>query len=222
VPGGTVLIGRAADEPGFAFDNERPGRSVTLAGFEIDAQPLSAGDFLRFVDAGGYDDPAHWPGAAGAWRDSDRRRHPLYWQAAPPGAGHAWEQRWFDRLQPLDPALPLVHVNAFEAQAYCHWAGRRLPSAAQWEHAAALASDDGFDWGASVWEWTADAFEPYPGFVAGAYKDYSAPWFGSHRELRGGAFATHPRMHDRHYRNFFMPQRADVFAGFRTVALEPT
>jgi EgtB-related family protein len=70
-----------------------------------------------------------------------------------------------------------------------------------------------------VWEWTADAFQPYPGFAPGPYRDYSAPWFGNHRELRGGAFATHPRMHDLRYRNFFMPQRSDVFAGFRTTAL---
>jgi EgtB-related family protein len=77
----------------------------------------------------------------------------------------------------------------------------------------------GFHWGRSVWEWTADAFLPYPGFTPGPYRDYSQPWFGNHRELRGGAFATETRMHNPRYRNFFMPHRSDIFAGFRTVAL---
>ncbi|HEX2010087.1 MAG TPA: SUMF1/EgtB/PvdO family nonheme iron enzyme, partial [Roseateles sp.] len=107
----------------------------------------------------------------------------------------------------------------YEAEAYCAWAGRRLPSAAQWEHAACSRADAAdFGWGRSVWEWTAQAFQPYEGFAPGPYRDYSQPWFGSHRELRGGAFASHERLHHPRYRNFFMPQRADVFAGFRTVA----
>ena len=108
----------------------------------------------------------------------------------------------------------MIHVNAFEAEAYCQWVKRRLPSAAEWECAAPHIG-----WGRSVWEWTADAFQPYPGFTPGPYREYSAPWFGDHRELRGGAFATHARMHDPRYRNFFQPQRSDVFAGFRSVAL---
>jgi ergothioneine biosynthesis protein EgtB len=211
VRGGAVQIGWPAGRRGFAFDNEQPGHVVELASFEIDAQPLTAGQFLRFVEAGGYDEPACWPGDAGAWRGTQLRRHPLHWRKD----GRAWQVRWFDRWQPFDPDQPLIHVNAFEAQAYCEWAGRRLPSAAEWEHAAA---GDGFAWGGSVWEWTADAFLPYEGFVAGPYKDYSAPWFGNHRELRGGAFATHARMHDRRYRNFFVPQRSAVFTGFRTAA----
>jgi EgtB-related family protein len=109
----------------------------------------------------------------------------------------------------------VIHVSAWEAEAYCRFARRRLPSAAEWELAA---RDARFRWGGSVWEWTADAFLPYPGFVAGPYADYSAPWFGDHRELRGGAFATHARMHDPRYRNFFVAGRNDVFAGFRTAA----
>ena len=90
-------------------------------------------------------------------------------------------------------------------------------SAAEWEYAA-LAPARAFRWGGSVWEWTASAFQPYPGFAPGPYRDYSAPWFGDHRELRGGAFATQARMHDARYRNFFLPERSDVFAGFRTAA----
>ena len=218
VRGGSVRVGRPPAQRGFAFDNERPGLHRVLDDFEIDATPLTAGDFLRFVEAGGYDDPAFWPGAAGAWRAGVDRRHPERWRRGETG----WEQRWFDRWLPLDPRQPVVHVNAWEAEAYCRFAGRRLPGAAEWEHAATSdGSASRFHWGRSVWEWTRDVFEPYPGFEPGPYKDYSAPWFGDHRELRGGAFATHARMHDPRYRNFFVPERTDVFAGFRTVALHP-
>ncbi len=226
VRGGEVGLGGARGAGGFAFDNELPGCGVLLADFEIDSAPVTAGQFLEFVESGGYDDPAYWPDEAGRWRAQANRSQPERWRRA--GGGRAsgqWEQRWFDRWRPLDPSQPVIHVNAFEAQAYCHWAGCHLPNAAQWEHAArshprreAGDGTEGFAWGGTVWEWTADAFEPYPGFIPGPYRDYSAPWFGNHRELRGGAFATHPRLHDPGYRNFFMPHRNDVFAGFRTVA----
>ena len=216
VRGGDVHLGAAPGTPGFAFDNEQHGCAVTLADFEIDVSPVTAGAFLRFVEAGGYDDPAHWPGEAGSWRAGITRNHPERWRRG--ARGQSWEVRWFDQWQPLDPDQPVIHVNAFEAEAYCRWAGRKLPSAAQWEHAALQRSASGFRWGHSVWEWTRDAFAPYPGFEPGPYADYSAPWFGTHRELRGGAFATHARMHAARYRNFFLPQRSDVFAGFRTTA----
>jgi ergothioneine biosynthesis protein EgtB len=210
IEGGDVALGISRAAPGFAFDNERPGTTVRVGTFEIDATPVTAGEFLRFVMDDGYAQPAWWPGEAGAWRASVDRSHPARWRRR---AGTGWECRWFDRWEPLDPARPVIHVNAWEAQAWCLWAGRRLPRAAEWEHAA-----DRIDWGRSVWEWTADAFEPYPGFQPGPYRDYSAPWFGNHRELRGGAVATAERLHDRRYRNFFTPERCDVFAGFRTAA----
>jgi ergothioneine biosynthesis protein EgtB len=213
VAGGEVAVGRTAADPGFSFDNELPGRTLVLAPFEIDATPLTQGAFLRFVEAGGYADAGLWPGAAGAWRAGQATGHPARWRRAADGA---WQTRWFDRWQPLDADAPAIHVNAFEAEAYCRWAKRRLPSAAEWEVAA---RDPRFRWGRSVWEWTADAFVPYPGFAAGPYADYSRPWFGDHRELRGGSFATHERLHHPAYRNFFTPERTDVFAGFRTAAL---
>lgn len=213
VAGGAIRIGACPSAPGFAFDNELPGRDVTLRDYEIDAAPVTAGQYLRFVESNGYDRAEYWPDAAGAWRSQAGRRHPERWRRV---TDAQWEVRWFDRWQALDPVQPVIHVNAFEAEAYCLWAGRRLPTAAEWEHAAARQAD--FRWGDSVWEWTADRFEPHAGFVAGPYRDYSAPWFGSHRELRGGAFVTHPRLHAAHYRNFFTPERSDIFAGFRTVA----
>jgi EgtB-related family protein len=210
--GGHVLCGWPAEHLGFAFDNEQPACHAELPDHEIDGRCVRAGEYLRFVEDGGYDMPSLWPGEAGRWRASHAQAHPARWRRG----GDGWQQRWFDRWVALDPDTPVIHVNAWEAEAYCTWAGRRLPRAAEWEHAARTLATDAFDWGASVWEWTADAFVPYPGFAAGPYKDYSAPWFGDHRELRGGAFATHARLHAACYRNFFRPERHDVFAGFRT------
>jgi EgtB-related family protein len=110
--------------------------------------------------------------------------------------------------------LPACHLTAYEAQAWCRWAGRRLPTEAEWERAALIGSS-GFEWG-QVWEWTAGSFEPYAGFSAHPYRDYSAPWFGSRTVLRGASFMTQPRMRDPRYRNFFKAERNDVPAGFRS------
>ena len=206
--GGVVRLGSNAKN-GFAFDNELQGASVTLSPFEIDATCVTAGAFVRFVEAGGYDDPAHWTQAGAAWRQSIYRSYPERWRRV----GTDWQVRWYDRWMPLDPDQPVIHVSAYEAEAYAHWCGRRLPSAAEWERAAVAGL---IDWGGTVWEWTADAFLPYPGFERGPYRDYSAPWFETHREMRGGAYVTHPRMHHPRYRNFFMPHRTDVFGGLRT------
>ncbi|WHZ11309.1 MAG: Serine/threonine kinase [Burkholderiaceae bacterium] len=213
IPGGEVRIGWPPGRRGFAFDNEGAGARVVLQDYEIDDAPVSAGQFLRFVEAGGYERGDYWPGAAGRWRAASPTPHPARWRRG----SHGWELRWFDRWLALDPDQAVIHVNAWEAEAYCRWAGRRLPRAAEWEHAA--VTQPTLRWGHCVWEWTMDAFLPYSGFMPGPYHDYSVPWFGDHRELRGGAFATHDRMHDARYRNFFQPQRNDVFAGFRTAAL---
>ncbi len=166
VAGGEFAIGQSRDEARFAFDNELPGRSVELAAFTIDAAPVTNAQFLAFVEAGGYRRGELWPGRAGAWRAREDRELPERWRRH---AGRI-EHRWFDRWQALPLAEPVVHVNAFEAEAYCRWAGRRLPRAAEWEVAA-----DRIDWGHSVWEWTSDAFAPYPGFRPGPYTTYSAP-----------------------------------------------
>lgn len=215
VQAATTTIGWPAGEAGFAFDNESPALPVALNAFAIDSAPVRALDFARFVDAGGYLEARYWPGTAGTWRAQSPVSHPQRWRRTAQGS---WQMRWFDQWVALTDALPALHVNAFEAQAYCLWAGRRLPTAAEWEHAAATQGA-AFHWGHSVWEWTASDFAPYPGFTPGPYHAYSQPWFGTHHELRGGAFATHARMHHRRYRNFFQPHRSDVFAGFRTVAL---
>jgi ergothioneine biosynthesis protein EgtB len=221
VAAASAQTGWTPSTPGFAFDNEMPGNVVALEAFDIDGTVLSAAQFASFVNAGGYNNPSFWPADAGAWRTLTAVSYPEHWRKTANG----WEQRWFDRWLPVTPELPLMHITAHEAEAYCLWAGRALPSAAQWEHAAAGAAQapgllgDSFDWGHSVWEWTSNTFAPYPGFTPGPYKEYSQPWFGNHRELRGGAFATHARLHHPRYRNFFQAHRADVFSGFRTVSL---
>ena len=114
-------------------------------------------------------------------------------------------------------AQAACHLTAFEAEAWCRWAGRRLPTEAEWERAA-VDQPGSFEWG-HVWEWTASPFLPYLGFVPHPYRDYSAPWFDSRVALRGASFMTHTRIRHPRYRNFFTPQRNDVPAGFRTCRL---
>ena len=146
---------------------------------------MTNGAFLRFVEDGGYDER----------RLLARRRRRLAAAAGrrpsaalAPRRGGRWQARWFDRWQPLAPTAPVVHVNAWEAEAYCRWAKRRLPSAAEWECAA---RDPRFAGAAASGNGPPTLSSPYPGFAAGPYADYSRPWFGDHRELRGGSFATH-------------------------------
>jgi ergothioneine biosynthesis protein EgtB len=209
VPGGEYDIGCRTDGGGFAFDNELPGRTASVRPFAIDVVPITNAQFRAFVEVDGYRRPEFWPGAAGSWLAAQQRDTPERWRRSADG----FEQRWFDTWRPLPPHEPVIHVNAYEAEAYCRFVNRRLPTAAEWEIAAPHML-----WGKMVWEWTADPFTPYPGFRPGPYHTYSAPWFHHQRELRGGAFATHRLMHDARYRNFFLPERTDVFAGFRTAA----
>ncbi|MCB9878811.1 MAG: ergothioneine biosynthesis protein EgtB [Planctomycetes bacterium] len=203
VPAGDAMLGvDLADE--FAFDNEGPRHVVSLAEFSIDTQPVRNDAFLAFVDDGGYEREALWPNGRPA------RGLPARWRRRADGAV---EHRHYDRWLPLPMAGPVVHVNAYEAEAFCRWAGRRLPSAAEWE----VAAGRGMPWGGTVWEWTSSTFAPYgPGFRPGPYVTYSTPWFHHQRELRGGAYTTDRLLHDHRYRNFFLPEREDVFAGFRT------
>ncbi|CAD5373644.1 putative Hercynine oxygenase [Rubrivivax sp. A210] len=199
-------------EPGFAFDNELGAHEVALPACRIDSRAVCWGEFLPFVEAGGYADARWWPGAAGRWRAAQAAGSPRHLRRE----GGAWQQRRGSRWQALDPAAPACHLTAFEAEAWCSWAGRRLPTEAEWERAAAQGGA-AFAWGA-VWEWTASPFAPYPGFRPHPYADYSAPWFGSRRVLRGASFATQPRLRHACYRNFFPPERNDIYAGFRSCA----
>ena len=201
----------------FAFDNELMPRWVDVDRFQIDRAPVDNQAFAAFVADGGYDNPLHWSAEGWAWRQRVNACCPRNWRPA----GSRWQQRWFGQWMALDDAAPATNLTWHEAQAWCHWAGRRLPSEFEWEVAAVTMPQPPatapIQFG-QVWEWTASAFEPYPGFSPHPYRDYSVPWFGSRKVLRGGSLATHPRLRHPRYRNFFVPERNDIFAGFRTCA----
>lgn len=207
LPAQAWRLGSAAG--GFAFDNELAAHEVRVDAIRIDAAPLRWDRFLPFLEAGGYEDNRWWSEAGQAWLARQPQRHPLYLR--PGSAG--WQQQRGGRWQPLQRQQAAVHLSAHEAEAWCRWAGRRLPTEAEWECAALTLP--GFAWGCA-WEWTASAFLPYPGFTPHPYRDYSAPWFGSRRVLRGACTATSPALAHARYRNFFEPHRRDVFAGFRS------
>ena len=208
-PGGTLMLGEAG-EGAFAFDNEIGEHAVYVAPFAIDSALVNNGQFLEFVADGGYEKGEFWSAAGRAWLMGQERSAPRYWQRD----GGQWRTRRFDRLQTLDLEEPVRHVSLYEAQAYCMWAGRRLPLEAEWEFAA-RSGLPGFGWG-QLWEWTASPFEPYPGFTPGPYREYSQPSFMTHQVLRGASFATPARFRSPRYRNFYLPERDDIFAGFRT------
>jgi iron(II)-dependent oxidoreductase len=245
VPGGPWRLGA---EPGhattFVFDNEKWAHDVELEGFRIARAPVTQSEFAAFVDDGGYRRRALWTDAGWTWREHAGAEQPWCWRRG----GQGWERRVFDRWVPVaaQPHRPVIHVCAHEAEAWSRWAGRRLPSEAEWERAAEGASTgkpanldlrigDTVDVAAfpasdstagcrqmlgNVWEWTATAFAPYPGFEADPYAEYSEPWFGDHRVLRGGCFVSRARLLRPTWRNFSMPDRRDIWAGFRTCALD--
>lgn len=288
IPGGKYLIGATEDFP-FVFDNEKWSHPVELAPFRIARAPVTNGEFLEFVEEGGYRERRHWSDEGWRWLESggspqleksfakffdrqmnetaellefkERLDHPVYWKRA---ANSRWLQRIYDQYVPLNENLPVVHVSWYEAEAFCNWAGRRLPSEAEWEVAASTEPNGGitgsterryFPWGdvaptseranldwratgvvavgayatgdsafgcrqmiGNVWEWTATNFQPYPGFRIDPYKEYSQPWFGTHKVLRGGCWATSSLLIRNTWRNFYTPDRRDVWAGFRTCA----
>lgn len=275
IPAGRYAMGMAITGPApdqadedFAFDAEKPGFSMDLPTFRIARALVSNGQFLAFVEADGYGNPEWWSWGGRKWlrdlapQDPDPTRPgasgppacPIYWRKA----DGAWLERRFDRWLPLDPDAPVMHVSYWEAEAYCAWAGRRLPTEFEWEAAATgrRAEDPRrrYPWGdtmevsrvdmdaarlarppvtalaagdspfgcrqmlGTAWEWTASPFLPYPGFTHDMYPYMSTLQFGYHKTTRGGAFATASGLIRASYRQAYLPQRRDVFVGFRTCA----
>ena len=253
IPGGRYLLG--ADRAlGFVFDNEKWEHPVEVRPFRIGRCAVTNAGYAEFVEAGGYQRCELWSEAGWSWLQQSGAQAPHYWRKRE----GQWQQRRFDAWAPLSLHEPVIHVNWHEAQAYCRYAGRRLPSEAEWEMAAACAGTSAkrrYPWGdappdachanlegnapiavdalpagasahgcrqliGNVWEWTDTAFGPYPGFEPDPYKEYSQPWFGTHKVLRGGSFATPARLMRNTWRNFYTPERYDIFAGFRTCAIE--
>lgn len=208
-------------------DNERAVHRVPLAPFAIDARPVTNAEWLGFIDAGGYERAEWWTAEGWAWREKAGVTHPATWARVPGG----WLLRAFAGDVPLPMGHPVEGVSAHEADAYACWAGKRLPTEAEWERAArqvgaaspriglragATRAAGADDWTGNVWEWTASAFAAYPGFEPGPYGGYSAPYFdGRHRVLRGGSWATQEANARASFRNWFEPHWRVVFAGLR-------
>ena len=184
----------------FCFDNEVGHRQTALEAFSIALRPVTWAEYFNFIRATGHRLPLYVRETAIA--------QPL---SAPPTT-LPFEIKTFGTWQPLNPEACATHLSWEDAQAYCQWAHCRLPTEAEWDMAA--RTQDDFAWG-EVWEWTADNFEPFEGFTPHPYVEYSAPWFGTRKVLRGAAWVTHPYLRDVHYRNFFTPERRDIYAGFR-------
>ena len=232
-PGGLHDIGHAG--PGFAFDNEGPRHRAWLEPFEIASHPVTHGDFIRFIDDGGYRRPELWLSAGWEMVAAHGWQAPLYWQRRADG----WRTFTLHGEVPVDPNTPVCHVSFYEAEAYARWASARLPTEAEWELAAASAPRRGnFLESAAlhplasredpapgqlsqafgdVWEWARSEYGPYPGFrpAPGAVGEYNGKFMANQYVLRGGSCAT-PREHIRAtYRNFFPAEARWQFSGLR-------
>jgi gamma-glutamyl hercynylcysteine S-oxide synthase len=223
VPATAWQLGSSAQ--GFSFDNEGPQHTLRVPEFEIDAQPVSWAQFAEFVDDGGYDDLSHWSEAGQHWLNEASagqgkeygRRAPRYVEQIGSASGAVMQMR-FGRMQRTASNASALHLSWHEAQAYAHWAGRRLPLEEEWEIAASKLAGQGFRWG-DVWEWTLNTFRPYPGFIASPWHQGSTVHFEHCKTLRGASWATRERMKVPTFRGFARPERDGGFYGFRTCAV---
>lgn len=254
IPGGEFVMG-ASDEP-WALDNERPAHVVSVPAFAMETTPVTNEHFLDFIADGGYERRELWSEPGWRHRCAAGLAAPQFWEDD--GCGTWWRRR-FGVVEPLHLQEPVVHVCFFEAEAYSRWAGKRLPTEAEWEKAArwdpVSQRSRRYPWGdaepdeatanlgqrflgpavvgsypagastlgvhqliGDVWEWTSSSFEPYPGFTAFPYREYSEVFFGGgYKVLRGGSFGTDSVACRGTFRNWDHPIRRQIFSGFRLV-----
>ena len=223
VPGGLCRLGSMPG--GFVFDVERWAHDVDVPEFEIDAQPVNWGQYVEFVDDGGYDRAECWQPEGWAWLQrqagQEGRRGPRYVEQIGSASG-AVMQTHFGKAARMGGGQSAMHVSWWEADAWARWADRRLPAEVEWEMAAHSAGRRGFRWG-DVREWTASTLRPWPGFAADAWTQHTEfeaqPSFGRARVQRGASFAARARMKHPKVRYFALPERDDSFVGFRTCSL---
>jgi ergothioneine biosynthesis protein EgtB len=201
---------------GFSFDNEVPAHQVLIEPVTVSRALVTNGDWLAFMADGGYRRPELWLSDGWTYLQNEGWVAPGYWREF----GGSWFTLTLGGLRPVDPALPVCHVSYYEADAYARWAGRDLPSEAEWEVAAATGGlDDAFG---QVWQWTRSAYLPYPGYRAapGALGEYNGKFMINQMVLRGSSLAT-PQGHSRlSYRNFFYPSARWQFSGLRLASFE--
>jgi ergothioneine biosynthesis protein EgtB len=224
-PAGVRWVGH--DGPGFAFDNEGPRHRVFVAAFEFASRPVNNGEYLRFIEDGGYNRPELWLSDGWAARQRNGWAAPLYWQLD----GDEWSVFTLRGMRPLGPAEPVCHVSYYEADAYARWAGARQPTEFEWETAVGPRAVSGnflesdllhpaasvASYYGDVWAWTASPYVAYPGYrpAAGALGEYNGKFMCNQLVLRGGSCAT-PVGHVRAtYRNFFPPDARWQFSGIR-------
>jgi ergothioneine biosynthesis protein EgtB len=230
---GLTKIGH--DGQDFSYDNEQPRHKVWLDAFQLASRPVTNGEYIEFIDDGGYRNPKYWLSEGWSIVDGNKWGSPLYWQQV----GGEWHTFTLSGMKKINRAEPVCHVSYYEADAYARWAGKRLPREAEWEkamtsssvtegnfaetgrfHPSAYYQNDqlGLSKGfGDVWEWTMSSYTPYPGNKPydGVLGEYNAKFMSSQMVLRGGSCAT-PESHIRAtYRNFFHPDKRWQFSGIR-------
>jgi ergothioneine biosynthesis protein EgtB len=210
--GGLAEIGHGG--AGFCFDNELPRHSEYVAPFQLASRLVTNGEYLEFVDAGGYRDPGLWLSEGWDRVCTGELAHPLYWKKEDGG----WTEFTLHGRQELDLARPVTHVSLYEADAYARWRGARLPHEAEWELAARAAGSDGLaQMFGECWQWTASSYAPYPGYAPapGALGEYNGKFMVNQYVLRGSSCATPPGHARASYRNFFPAGARWQFSGIR-------